>query len=430
MARSSLATAATLFTLFASLAASVHGGLMNRGHGHLVSMRHPKLKQREQNIGERDSESPVGQDVAAGGSLASRSTFGHGQHRRNDGAQYALVGCVAVGEPPLLTHHAAWDQTTLGACVQSCATSLSVPYAYAGILRGTECWCDGADPTTEQVVTDNLVQIEQANCQNTCAASGEKWCGGDAAYQLYHLPTVEGTISDTPATVPDTPTVAPTTPVEANTPSTITTLNGVAYNYVGCYADDLSARILRGPVILGAGSTTPSICATYCLTNGYPFVGLENGNECFCGATTFADLAAPTDGCTSPCAGDATQTCGAPLRLSLYTISDSSLISHVTPLPTSGQYAHIGCYIDNVDYRLLPLPVPFFNEQMSVEMCVGACENAGYRYAGLEAGSECFCGHETPAFWLRADAHDCDYSCNLGGGSCGGLLRLDVYASA
>jgi len=51
-----------------------------------------------------------------------------------------------------------------------------------------------------------------------------------------------------------------------------------------------------------------------------------------------------------------------------------------------------GCYDDVVDKALNPRVLADERDFMTIELCVGECLRLGYLYAGLEYGSECYCG--------------------------------------
>jgi hypothetical protein len=62
-----------------------------------------------------------------------------------------------------------------------------------------------------------------------------------------------------------------------------------------------------------------------------------------------------------------------------------------TPLVVSGCNWQ-GCYDDVQDKALNPRVLPDERDSMTIELCVGECLRLGYLYAGLEYGSECYCG--------------------------------------
>jgi hypothetical protein len=62
-----------------------------------------------------------------------------------------------------------------------------------------------------------------------------------------------------------------------------------------------------------------------------------------------------------------------------------------TPLVVSGCNWQ-GCYDDVVNKALNPQVLPDEGKNMTIGLCVGYCLTQGYLYAGLEYGSECYCG--------------------------------------
>ncbi|XP_076455491.1 uncharacterized protein LOC143290086 [Babylonia areolata] len=90
--------------------------------------------------------------------------------------------------------------------------------------------------------------------------------------------------------------------------------------------------------------------------------------------------------------------------------------------------AYLGCFQDAVD-RLLP------SQQLREEAghmtpvkCVQACRTAGFRYAGIEYGRECFCGDSLQKHGRAGKESDCSMVCTGDRNSaCGGSWRLSVY---
>ena len=79
---------------------------------------------------------------------------------------------------------------------------------------------------------------------------------------------------------------------------------------VGCFIDS-SPRDL--PVNAGdlKVADSPVACAAECTARGsFEFIGLQNGNNCFCGHTYGSHGAANISDCNMPCPGDKTIMCG------------------------------------------------------------------------------------------------------------------------
>ncbi|TXT15624.1 hypothetical protein VHUM_00127 [Vanrija humicola] len=81
----------------------------------------------------------------------------------------------------------------------------------------------------------------------------------------------------------------------------------------------------------------------------------------------------------------------------------------------------LGCYVDSAA-RVLPVRGANTNR---VGACIADCKNRGQAYAGLENGSECWCGGKLPT--TGTDPGRCTSQCADGG--CGGFWTMSVYAT-
>jgi len=107
------------------------------------------------------------------------------------------------------------------------------------------------------------------------------------------------------------------------------------------------------------------------------------------------------------CAGNGAEICGGPNRLDLYSYGSGSVASTTTAAPTTSQttasaapttsstgakkWNFLGCYIDSVSARTLTWAqtIPNGPSTLTVEVCQGLCQNAGYSLAGVEYSVEC-----------------------------------------
>ena len=93
----------------------------------------------------------------------------------------------------------------------------------------------------------------------------------------------------------------------------------VPHIYLGCFVD----RRERALVHRREDSQNMTIpkCLQECVSQGYPFAGLEFAKECFCGYNTFAQYGKrPDTECNYKCTGDETTICGGFWRMSIYTV--------------------------------------------------------------------------------------------------------------
>ncbi|XP_014241726.1 uncharacterized protein LOC106662269 isoform X3 [Cimex lectularius] len=105
---------------------------------------------------------------------------------------------------------------------------------------------------------------------------------------------------------------------------------------------------------------------------------------------------------------------------------DSASTKRPARNPVSSNY--IGCFYDSNLNRLLVNAYKDFDGKLTPEACVSFCYRGGYRYAGVQHKSNCYCGSEVPLSNKRSQETECDLPCP-GDGSiyCGGSARSSVY---
>ena len=89
----------------------------------------------------------------------------------------------------------------------------------------------------------------------------------------------------------------------------------------------------------------------------------------------------------------------------------------------------IGCAVDMfVDARVLP-GIHFYGQKdLTVDKCIVMCEDAGYTFAGVEWGEECYCGNNTLSSIQYVDDSECSMPC-AGDSSetCGENFRMEIF---
>nr|VWO96346.1 AP_endonuc_2 domain-containing protein [Ganoderma boninense] len=89
-----------------------------------------------------------------------------------------------------------------------------------------------------------------------------------------------------------------------------------------CVVDNATSRVITNSVGASYTDNTPASCIDRCDTANYTYAGVEYSNECFCGTGLISTLqAAPPTDCNMTCAGDASLSCGASLRIQVGSLS-------------------------------------------------------------------------------------------------------------
>ena len=98
--------------------------------------------------------------------------------------------------------------------------------------------------------------------------------------------------------------------------------------------------------------------------------------------------------------------------------------------------SRVGCYIDAAK-RDLPFHVDYLTDRaVTPRACLSACNHLGYRYAAVQMGAECWCGHSYGSHGV-ADNSQCSFTCSAVARSplaqskdineCGGRFANTVY---
>jgi hypothetical protein len=199
------------------------------------------------------------------------------------------------------------------------------------------------------------------------------------------IPTTAPTNIPTPAPT-DTPSSVPTH-VPSSAPSLTASLAPTA-QYQGCTIDNVNNGVLvdrdLSLFLFMTSGMTLEACLDGCSSLGYKYAGVQIGVECLCG-NEFGRYGTGT--CDQTCAGG--DECGGAWSNSVY-------LTYADPLPEltiGSDWECDGCYADNAGNRDLPYQVPGSGTySYSQQGCIRACHAAGYDFAGLQNGGECWCG--------------------------------------
>lgn len=152
--------------------------------------------------------------------------------------------------------------------------------------------------------------------------------------------------------------------------------------YSGCFQDLSSPPALAYRSSLSIDNMTVELCVAECKGNGYRYAGLEYYGECFCGQTVNGPQL-PDSSCTFPCSGNSSEICGSNDIISVW--ADPTF----EPVDTStiADYVPVGCYTDDSTVgRTLAYQGNLDPTTMTTEVCLKACKDDGYPFAGTEYG--------------------------------------------
>ncbi|CAD0022500.1 unnamed protein product, partial [Aureobasidium pullulans] len=140
-------------------------------------------------------------------------------------------------------------------------------------------------------------------------------------------------------------------------------------------------------------------------------------------STSYLDCMAACDAAASSgCQGFTYTSSSSATTLSTLTSSSTSSTSSALSLPTG--FSSYGCFIDG-NPRALAYSAGSKSDNTPYK-CASTCQSLGYKYAGTEYGSECWCANAAPTSSTKAT--DCNMACSGDKTqTCGAGNRLSVY---
>jgi hypothetical protein len=274
--------------------------------------------------------------------------------------------------------------------------------------------------TAETRVCDDGT-LTGSNTAQTCTVTPPLDCALPWGGTLTHGSSVTAYAA---ATVPAGGTCTPVTRACTNgvlsgsgTAQTCTVL-APTQEYMGCYHDNLGGVRDMTTQFSNAGGTVET-CVASCRNAGFAYAGAQFGTECFCGNSYGSQGLASHHGrgCDRACPGNSAQTCGGTNANSVYATSP--------PVPK----VLLGCYRDNTSgVRDLPANQGALSYN-NVGFCTSKCRQLGYSYAGVQFGSNCFCGDVAGSQGNSvAGGVSCGHACSgAASENCGGSNANAVY---
>ncbi|KAJ7186426.1 galactose oxidase, partial [Mycena filopes] len=295
---------------------------------------------------------------------------------------------------------------TVENCIDFCDAK---QFIFAGVEFMQECYCDNfiENAATQTPITD---------CNLACKGNALESCGGPGRLNIFW----------SGATPPPPPTI----------PKSIG-----KWESLGCYSDNGQGRSLVNKVDVPGGVSLET-CTSTCFNAGMPFAGAEFADECYCGPSIQNGGAPePISDCSMLCAGNSSEFCGGPNRLTLYNYTGTDLPTPPPPPPVGGggggvtaiatdlpsPWAYVGCFVDGAHGRVLGMETD--NAKLTMESCVATCIAQNKTIAGGEFSAS-LCGDELVEGAVSAPDSECNMPC--GGNStqaCGAGDRLSIYST-
>ncbi|KAJ7659270.1 copper radical oxidase [Mycena polygramma] len=288
-------------------------------------------------------------------------------------------------------------------------------FIFAGLEFMQECYCDN-------FIENSAQNVSITECNLPCTGLSDESCGGSNRLNVFW------------------------SGAEPPPPPTIPAFIG-KWESLGCYSDNVDGQ---GRALVNAvnvvGQVSLETCTSACFNAGMPLSGAEFADQCFCGpAIVNGGAPEPISDCNMPCAGNISEFCGGPNRLTVFNYTGTDLppppsgggggggggatgvTAIATDLPTP--WAYVGCFVDNANGRVLTTETDIAN--MTMEACVALCDAQNFTIAGGEFSTQCFCGNELIDGAVKApDQDDCNQAC--GGNAtqaCGAGNRLSIYST-
>lgn len=321
----------------------------------------------------------------------------------------------------------------------SCSSAADPASASSSVVVGSGVAGTGASAIASATATSNSSSSSTASTTSTTLATlatGNALATPVTTSSTGAIPTVTASSSNTAAAAPTSTYATIVNPADAS-----------KWYVMGCAADSTASRLLTGASQLTLTSATVDSCLTTCNSQGFEYAGVEYGSQCFCGASLPAAVTWSTGSCNMTCNGNSSETCGGFDAIELFglvspatttaTISTPST-SSVVAAPTStyativdsedaSEWYALGCAVDSTTTRLLTGASELTLASVTVDSCLTSCEDQGFEYAGVEYGSQCFCGASLPAN-VTWSTSGCTMACNGNSSeTCGGFDAIELF---
>ncbi|TQV95128.1 Pyrrolo-quinoline quinone [Cordyceps javanica] len=337
-----------------------------------------------------------------------------------------LQGCwtEATNQRALSDRTYADDKMTLESCATFCKD-----YTYFGVEYGRECYCGNK-------LNDGSVQAKQADCSFTCPGDGSEYCGAGNRLELYKVAPADYSFppdssSSRSSSVTATTSSAASSTVAATTTS-VTSSTATASSATSSSATATASSTSSSPSTSSSSSTSSTSVTS---TSTTPTSATSSAT------TSISSTSTATTSTTTSALSSTTST------TTSTTTSKTSSSTTTTAQPTStspvisqgnANYTYYGCFSEPNKGRLLSTQIYNNATDMTIGKCLQKCDaaQAGYNFAGVEYGQECWCGTSlrldggqsatTPG--MNVSGSDCKFLCPGNKTEyCGAGVRLSTY---
>ncbi|RHZ77827.1 hypothetical protein Glove_172g18 [Diversispora epigaea] len=341
-------------------------------------------------------------------------------------------------------------------------------FKYAALKKGNECYC-GND-----TIESSYNQINDTLCNKTCSGclsynctTDDKWCGGETVYTVYDVKIEDSKVPSNGGNVD----ILEKLDIISNLKNSsnlryeprflnysVETLNGLGslnrpgLSFSNPYKDEFTDEDLY-PALMD-----PTSCTIHCGDFFFKYAALKKGNECYCGNDTIESSYNQINDtlCNKTCSGCLSYNCttddkwcGGETVYTVYDvkIEDSKVPSNggnvdilekldiISNLKNSSNLRYeprfLNCIKDSsICYRRILNSTEVYETGVdTIDKCIAYCNSKGiFGYAGLEAGSQCFCGNNFTSKDINLSLEHCSSSCTGNRSQiCGGFFALSVY---
>jgi hypothetical protein len=360
-------------------------------------------------------------------------------HRSKVGA-YNLVGCWTEGQGIRALSGAtfAYDGMTLESCMANCAG-----FTYWGTEYGRECYCSNfTDPSSASApLTD---------CNMVCGGDATEYCGSGNRLELYSSAAQTSSSSATTSTSTSrtsSSSTSSTSSTSSNTGSSLTsttsTLTPSSTSTSASSSTSLSTRSSTSSMPSSTSSTSTSSSSVSSTSRASSPSPTSSSSSLSSSVSSRSSTSSSTSSrsTTSTSSSSRTSTPAPSSTTSSRTSSTSSTTSSAPPsaytgppviVPGNVNFTYYHCVSEPSSGRLLSKLVSNL-ANATVESCLSQCYM--YQYAGIEYGSECWCGDRISAGNAGAtpggnvSESQCSMTCRGNSSEfCGAGVRLSLYA--